>query len=86
MATAAQVQAALDSYAAAISTGDYESALDHLLRAEGYLAGIPDGGASGTETRWRVQIPQLISAVRRRAAGNAGIQRTKSDYIRPTAS
>lgn len=82
----ATLRTKLDAAVTAIAAGNWETAEDELLQAEGILAGLPDGSADGINTSWaRDQIDRLYRRIRARRQAKEGLQFTNITYKRPGA-
>ena len=75
----------------ALASGDYATALDRAIAAQGYLAALPDSMHAERQLRWTAEkIQNFIDNLRERRsesqAATYGIQRTKLVHAKPSAS
>ena len=81
----AQINTEMAAAVALIKSGDYAGALDRAMCAQGLIAAEPDAEKGGESLRWPFdKIDKFIANLRRRAAGNLGLQRSKITYARVT--
>ena len=79
------VNTAMTAAQSALASGDYATALDQAIAAQGYLAAMPDseqGDSPRTSLRWdQWKIEQFVQNLRARRresqAASYGVQRTK---------
>ena len=88
MATAADVNNAMDQACSALLAGNHAEAIRHALIAQAKLIGIPDHVHSGDELTWdREGITRWMEDVRRHQSATQsanGIRRSKIRYA-PTS-
>jgi len=80
--SASDVATAMAAAAAALASGDYDTAEDQALAAQAHLAAMPDSTKGSTGLQWSdARINQFIHNVRlrrnRSLAATLGVQRTK---------
>lgn len=90
---AAEVNTTIDAAVVAIEAENYDTALTKLLAAKALLIAIPDSGRQGMDLKYdREAVDSLIATVKELKAQASrasdipdGIQRTKVEYVRPSA-
>ena len=89
---ASDVDTAMTAAQAALTSGDYATAIERAVAAQGYLAALPDSELSGVSSlRWdAAKIEHFVRNVRalRRSsqAATYGIQTTKITHARTSTS
>ena len=76
------VNTAMTAAQSALASGDYATALDSAIAAQGYLAALPDSEQGDTSLKWDSAkihhfIANLQARQRESQAASYGIQRTK---------
>ena len=90
----ADVNTAMAAAQSALASGDYATALDSAIAAQGYLAALADseqGDSPRTSLRWdHWKIGQFVENIRARRresqAATHGVQRSKITRARTSAS
>ena len=71
----------------ALADGDYTTALQHAIAAQGYLSTLPNSRRSADSLEWDDRkIESFIANVRKLQTGSAGVQYTKITRARTSAS